>query len=181
MIAVWSISIAVMAIILSQLPERILYFGILVLFCLKLFFYLGDAAYLAGYVGVVLEAAEVLAADADGHDGDDLCGVLACEPAVGVVVGGDDDEGLVFVFEIEVVGDAKGAVEAEDFLYGGFGSLVVHGVVDGACFYHDEESVGGDALHMLQTGLGDVGESEAVGDAVYGKGDVVVVVAWVVE
>ena len=85
------------------------------------------------------------------------------------------------MFEIEVVGDAKGAVEAEDFLYGGFGSLVVHGVVDGACFYHDEESVGGDALHVLQTGLGDVGEGEAVGDAVYGKGDVVVVVAWVVE
>ena len=102
-IAVWSISIAVMAIILSQLPERILYFVVLVFICLKLFFYLGDATYLAGYVGVVLEAAEVLAADADGHDGDELCGVLACEPAVGVVVGGDDDEGLVFVLEVEIV------------------------------------------------------------------------------
>ena len=97
----WSISIESIAIIFSELLDSILYFGVSVIISLVL--YLGDIAYLAWNVGVVLEALEKLASHPYSHDGCELCAVLAGVPAVGVVIGGDDDEGLVFVLEVEIV------------------------------------------------------------------------------
>ena len=90
--------------------------------------------------------------------------------AAGLVVGGDDDECLLRVFLVEVVGHFDGFVQVHHFVHGGGYVVVVAGPVYFTSFDHEEEAFVVVPGQEVDGAFGDLLQCEVAWPAVDGVG-----------